>query len=343
MNAQTQWYYANSHNEHQGPVTAKALLEQLEHGNVTSQTLVWRDGMTDWQPLSAVQAQLREQAQIARDSVPEVVTAGMAADNAAPSPSTDPDAASSVAVASASAPAAAEDIAPPTSPYAAPASVPTVETDTVVAGGEVVLAGFWKRVAANVIDGLIINAVSFVLMAAMVPIFGISMIGMTGIAGWNDEAMSSTAGAGFFLLQILVQLALMVLTAVYYVWFHTSKNMATLGKMAVGIKVVRMNGERITIARAIGRYFAFILSSMTLGIGFIMTAFTQRKQALHDLICDTLVVDRWAFTDKPDLQQRGLGPVTTVVLVILGVFMLFLLAIVGMAMLAAIAAIVSNA
>ncbi len=57
--------------------------------------------------------------------------------------------------------------------------------------------------------------------------------------------------------------------------------------MAVGIKVVRGNGERLTKARAFGRYWAMLLSSFTLGIGFLMAAFTERKQGLHDMVCDT--------------------------------------------------------
>ncbi|MCY1445802.1 RDD family protein [compost metagenome] len=105
----------------------------------------------------------------------------------------------------------------------------------------------------------------------------------------------------------------------YYAGFHASRGGATLGKMAVGIKVVRSDGERITFLRGVGRYFGFILSSLTLFIGFIMAAFTERKQALHDMLCDTLVVDKWAFTENAEFQERGLGTVTIVILVISGI------------------------
>lgn len=59
-------------------------------------------------------------------------------------------------------------------------------------------------------------------------------------------------------------------------------------------------------------------------IGFIMAAFTERKQALHDMMCDTLVVDKWAFTEHPELQQRGLGTVTIVILVLAALAMVAL-------------------
>jgi len=91
---------------------------------------------------------------------------------------------------------------------------------------------------------------------------------------------------------------------------------------------VRGDGEAISLARGVGRYFALILSSLLLGIGLLMAAFTQRKQALHDLICDTLVVDKWAFTEHPEWQKPELGTVTVVVLVIFGLMMLFVLALV---------------
>jgi len=122
--------------------------------------------------------------------------------------------------------------------------------------------------------------------------------------------------------QLVSGLAGLVISLAYYGWFHASRGGATLGKMAIGIKVVRGNGERLTLGRSIGRYFATILSSLTLMIGYLMAAFTDRKQALHDLICDTVVVDRWAFSDQPHLQRHELGTVTVVVLVIGGLLML---------------------
>ena len=80
-------------------------------------------------------------------------------------------------------------------------------------------------------------------------------------------------------------------------------------------------------------YFLFVL--MTCGIGVLisglMVAFTERKQALHDMLCDTLVVDKWAFTDRPEWQERGLGTVTVVILVLFGLFIAGALA-VGLAM-----------
>ena len=80
----------------------------------------------------------------------------------------------------------------------------------------------------------------------------------------------------------------------YYAFMESSANQATVGKIALGLKVTDTDGGRISFGRALGRTFAKILSVLTLFIGFIMAGFTDRKQALHDKIAHTLVVKRSA-------------------------------------------------
>jgi uncharacterized RDD family membrane protein YckC len=65
---------------------------------------------------------------------------------------------------------------------------------------------------------------------------------------------------------------------------------ATPGKMALGLKVVRPDGSRVGLGRAIGRYFAKMLSAIILLIGYIIAGFDAQKRALHDMICDTRVI-----------------------------------------------------
>jgi len=78
----------------------------------------------------------------------------------------------------------------------------------------------------------------------------------------------------------------------YFALMEASSNQGTLGKMAMGIKVTDTMGYPITFGRATGRYFGKILSGAILMIGYIMAAFTERKQALHDMMAGTLVVDK---------------------------------------------------
>jgi uncharacterized RDD family membrane protein YckC len=120
--------------------------------------------------------------------------------------------------------------------------------------------GFWERVVAAVIDGLVVFVATGIVTAAAIgfPPFGFPL-GV--ITGWLYESL---------------------LTA--------SEKQATLGKMAMGLVVTDENRQRLTFARATGRHFAKYLSLLTLGIGYIMVAFTDRRQGLHDLVAATLVV-----------------------------------------------------
>jgi len=294
----TEWYYAQGQDRH-GPVPEQTLRQLFQRGQVTLHTLVWREGMAQWSALSNHVEELQLQTLAATSTASENGGIDLRGDYAAidngtaPLPGSGPIAAS---------------------PYAAPASALADNgVASVVQGGDVVYAGFWKRVAAYIVDYLILMVVSLVVGA----IFSVMTIG----------AASSGSQAAAVASQLISGLVTFVLTAGYYAWFHASAGGATPGKMAIGIKVVRLQGERISIARAIGRYFASILSAVLLCVGYIMAAFTERKQGLHDIICDTVVVDRWAFTDQPHLQRRELGTVTIVILVVGAVLLVTLFAV----------------
>ena len=140
-------------------------------------------------------------------------------------------------------------------------------------------AGFWIRVAAYLIDYVILMAAQFVIYSVM----GISVFGATSLDLEANEIFTTTIGLVTYALVIVGSIA-------YFVLMESSSKQGTLGKMAVGIIVTDTNGNRITWLRALGRYFAKILSGIVLLIGHIMVAFTERKQGLHDMICSTLVV-----------------------------------------------------
>lgn len=300
----SQWYYADAQRERHGPVDADTLRGKFRQNELDLSTLVWREGMQQWQALSTV----TEELQLVEKANPGI---DLRADY--------------VAIENGTA-VAGTATAEPHSPYTAPAST-TLGGDGVIHGGEVVYAGFWKRVAAYCIDSLIVGLVGGVIAMVIGMALG---LGMAGIGG-DSDAM----GAGFIMIQLLTNLLSIALSAAYYAGFHASAGKATLGKMAVGIKVVRTDGARISIARGIGRYFAAMLSGLILCIGFVMAAFTERKQGLHDMLCDTLVVDKWAFTEHPEWQQRGLGTVTIVILSIFGLLLAVgifaMLAVIGIA------------
>ena len=297
----SEWYYADARRERHGPVEAGIIRDKFRSGELDDASLVWCEGMHQWQPLSAMAEELQ-----LRPQPPAAMPASTGIDLRM-----DYDAIEK------------GDFQPP---------APKAGNGGVVLGGEIVYAGFWKRVAANFIDSLIVGIAGGLIAMILGVLLGI------GMAGFGRD--SAAMGAGMVALQVLVNLVSLALCAAYYAIFHASAGMATPGKMAVGIKVVRSNGERITLARGIGRYFGLFLSSLTLCIGYLMAAFTERKQGLHDLVCDTLVVDKWAFTDYPERQQHGLGAVTIVILVLWG--LLLLLAAIGIVALIGIVAAHAN-
>jgi uncharacterized RDD family membrane protein YckC len=96
--------------------------------------------------------------------------------------------------------------------------------------------------------------------------------------------------AGFFVLVVLIAVMAGLGVWLYEALMTSSSKQGTLGKMAFGMKVTDMSGARISFGRSTGRFFAKILSGMILNIGYIMAGFTDRKQALHDMIAGTLVV-----------------------------------------------------
>ncbi len=146
-----------------------------------------------------------------------------------------------------------------------------------------IYSGFWIRVAASLID-------SFVMyIANVVAMVGLFFLGVQD----NMQKISDPANSGFLAGAIFgMYITMLVINWLYYALMESSKNRGTLGKMAVGIVVVNENGERISFSRATGRYFAKILSGLLLGIGFIMAAFDQRKQTLHDRLAKTVVINR---------------------------------------------------
>lgn len=287
----TQWYYADHDRNRHGPVSGRDLADLHANGQLAPDTLVWREGLAQWQPWQSLMAEVLAPA--APLAAAEPAMAGgpaIARNDFNPYAVAEPRASY----------AAAADVR---SPYAPPRA--TIDAGSeYVADGEVVYAGFWKRFAAYAIDTVLLMIV-----------FGI----LGAVFGFSGAELFSDEDRGAFTVFYLVEIALMVL---YFAWMHASVNQATLGKLAIGIKVTDDDGQRISLGRGVGRALASIVSSLTLCIGYIMAGFTDRKRALHDMLGGTLVVDRWAFTSEPDRQRHELGTVTVVIIVLACIGML---------------------
>jgi len=138
-----------------------------------------------------------------------------------------------------------------------------------------IYAGFWKRFSAALIDGI----VTTIGCAIIGFIFGFIFILSTGI---NDPDVLEFIGniLGIFLVWL------------YFSVMESSSSQGTFGKMAVGIKVTDLSGYRVSFGKATGRHFGKIISTIIFLIGFIMVAFTDKKQGLHDMMSGCLIVNK---------------------------------------------------
>lgn len=133
-------------------------------------------------------------------------------------------------------------------------------------------SGFWKRVGAALIDGIILMVAGALAGGLLGILYGLS----TG----------TSQGAEF-----VGQLAGVLVAWIYYAGFESSSKQATPGKLVLGMEVTDLEGNRIRFGKATGRYFGKIISGLILFIGHMMAGWTEKKQALHDKMAGCLVVD----------------------------------------------------
>jgi len=144
-------------------------------------------------------------------------------------------------------------------------------------------AGFWLRVVAYLIDGLVLGVVAWLVIWIMILAAGASVLG----GGASPAAVGLSVSILFIGICMLVPLEWL-----YFALLESSSWQATLGKKALSLYVTDLNGQPIGFGRATGRFFGKILSGMILYIGFMMAGFTEKKQALHDMLASTLVMRR---------------------------------------------------
>jgi uncharacterized RDD family membrane protein YckC len=134
-------------------------------------------------------------------------------------------------------------------------------------------AGFWRRFFARAIDGFLIGIVLKILDSIMERVIERNSFNLDIILMW---------------LAVWI-VSYITLDWLYYALQESSTHQATVGKRALGIVVTDLVGNRMSFGRATGRYFAHAITFITFGIGYLIQPFTNRRQALHDLIAGTLV------------------------------------------------------
>jgi uncharacterized RDD family membrane protein YckC len=143
-------------------------------------------------------------------------------------------------------------------------------------------AGFWMRFLACLIDSIILQVAGFVLALPIVLLFGLAAASGGRI---TEQMASASVMLVFFPLSV-------VMNWLYEAGFTSSARQATPGKMALNIVVADLAERRISFGRATGRHFGKYISGFTFAIGYLIQPFTERRQALHDLLAGTLVLRR---------------------------------------------------
>jgi uncharacterized RDD family membrane protein YckC len=262
------WYYVEG-GQQAGPVSEAEFLNLVGTGKVQPDTLVWQEGMANWQPYSALRA--GGSGAVPPNAPPPMLTgsAGTVAGG------------SEVVCAECGKIFSRDNAIQYGTTWICAACKPIFvqkfKEGAALPTGSLALdyAGFWIRFGSLVVDWLILWVVNL----------GISML--AGLSFMT--AVGANPNAGLTFLQIIlmfVQLGIGITSEIFFL----GKYGATPGKMAVKIRVVNADGTRITYLRAAGRYFARFLSGLVCGIGFIIAAFDSEKRALHDHICNTRVI-----------------------------------------------------
>jgi uncharacterized RDD family membrane protein YckC len=174
------------------------------------------------------------------------------------------------------------------------------------AGQTVQVIGFGRRLVAYIIDAIVLSIVGGCLG------FGVGLAALP-LTGGSQEASTS--------LNLLVNLLGAAIGMVYFVAFWATTGQ-TLGKMALGIKVISADGSPVSWGKAILRYVGYIISGLVLALGFIWVAFDARRQGWHDKIAGTYVVRKEAHFSAADAvtfvpSDAGGGVVWVVLFVIL--------------------------
>lgn len=150
-------------------------------------------------------------------------------------------------------------------------------------------AGFWLRFVAVIIDGLLLGVIQFI---AIMPVLGIMGIGLPTDIENLDSSDQLDMVSKMMAMAGVTQIVFLTIQTLYYSLMESSKYQASIGKIVLGLKVTDVNGGPLDFTKALVRNLCKIISSMILLIGYLMAAFTEKKQALHDMIAGTLVVKK---------------------------------------------------
>jgi uncharacterized RDD family membrane protein YckC len=177
-----------------------------------------------------------------------------------------------------------------TTPPPIPVSAAPVPPPTTTAALED-YAGFWKRLVAYIIDAIVLYIPQMLIMNALGNEAAQAKLQQAMLAAGTDLGVVMAAYGQYYESMRAGVALTALLVWLYFAICESSAWQASVGKLAVGIRVTDLEGQRISFWRALGRYAAKVLSWFILAIGFLMIGWTRRKQGLHDMLANTLVLN----------------------------------------------------
>jgi uncharacterized RDD family membrane protein YckC len=253
------WHYVEQ-GQQIGPVSDAQLVELAATGKINGGTLVWHEGLADWQPFEKAKSELKFSGSAAGSApfvAPEKTTEAVCGECGKIFPLDEMIRHGNAYICAGCKPVFMQKLS---------------EGAQINAGG-MNYAGFGIRFGAKFLDGLILG-LPFMCVYLLVLI---------------PQARARTPGPAAF-LPLVIQLGFVLIQMAYQIFF-LGKYGATPGKMLCKLKVVTADGDKISYGRATGRFFAEMLSGMICYIGYFMVAFDKpQRRALHDHICNTRVV-----------------------------------------------------
>jgi uncharacterized RDD family membrane protein YckC len=249
------WYYVEQ-GKQAGPVSDEQFNALLQNGTITADTLVWREGMAEWLPCGQVQGLGASTGAAATEATPQAVCI----ECGRMFPVDETIRYGDVRVCA----------------NCKPAFLQKLQEGAAIQTGALNYASFGARFAAVFLDGLILLVFNQIITRSIILMTTGTFFGNSG-----GLPVGIALFVGTFPLAI----------GICYEAILVGRYGATLGKMALKLKVVTADGGRVSYARAFGRYFAKLLSSLTCLIGYIIAAFDNpQRRALHDYICNTRVL-----------------------------------------------------
>jgi uncharacterized RDD family membrane protein YckC len=268
------WHYMEG-GQAVGPIDDSQFAALVQSRTITLDTLIWRDGMAEWKPyrdlLPSAAAPLKPAMRLSHAAEPAIETDGACSECGTVQPRVNLIPLGNGQVCA----------------RCKPLAVQRLRENVTGGGGNYELASMWMRLAARILDAVIVTAGIFVVVF-------VSAL-LIGLTASTTKGTGSSPGTGRTILSILMVVVLVI--SYFWIPFYClivmpGRRGGSPGKLICGLRIIRTNGERFGIGWAFLRFLAdWLTGALFIGLIFyIIAIFDEQKRTLTDYICGTRVV-----------------------------------------------------